>query len=257
MLRGIYTAASGMLVESLKTDVIANNLANAQTHGFKRQLATVRAYPERGLHRINDPVGGVIGDPKPLIGSLGTGAAIDGLGLDLTPGAFTFTGRALDVALDGPGFFAVQTPTGGIAYTRAGALRVDGEGYLVDAGANRLMGENGPVFVGARMPRIDEEGRVWVGGEPVAQLAVVEFAEPVALERLGGNLLAATLASGAPTPAEGTRVRPEYLEEANVVVVREMVDMIASQRAYEANQRMIQVQDETLGRLINDAGTLR
>lgn len=256
MLRGVYTAAAGMLVESLKTDVTANNLANAETHGFKRQSVSVRSFPEMLLHRINDA--GALGnrDPRPTVGYLGTGAAIDELALQMTPGTMRYTGRKLDVAIEGPGFLSVMTPEGDEAFTRDGNLHVDGEGYLATEGGLRVAGDAGPIYVGDSEPYVDEEGRVWLQGDAVATLRIAEFAEPRALERLGNNLVQSSTGSGPPQAAVASVLKSGYLEEANVNVVREMVNMITTQRAYEANQKILQTQDETLGRLINEAATL-
>lgn len=259
MLRGVYTSASGMLLEGIKTDIVANNLANASTTGYKRQQFAVRAFPEMLLHRINDPVqvGPNQVDPRPVIGRLGTGAALDEIALELTPALMRFTGNPLDLAIEGPGFFAVETPTGQVAYTRDGRLRVNPDGFLSTYEGLLLLGVDGPIFVGqASTPLVDDVGQVRVGDEVVGVLAVWEFAEPRALSRLGGNLLVPTQGSGEAVPAQASTIRREHLEGSNVNVVREMVDLISIQRAYEASQKMIQVQDETLGRLINDAATL-
>jgi len=255
VLRGIYTSASGMLLEGIKTDVIANNLANAATTGFKRQQFAVRAFPEMLIQRINDPLrlGGRTVDPRPVIGRLGTGAALDELALDMTPAPLRFTGNLLDLAIAGPGFFAVQTETGEVAYTRDGRLAVGADGLLRTAGGHVLLGVDGPIAVGSAVPVIDELGQVYVDGEVVGRISLWEFEEPRALGRLGGNLLVPTPGSGPPVPAQGSTIERGYLEQSNVNVVREMVDLITVQRAYEANQKVIQAQDETLGRLISDA----
>lgn len=258
MLRGVYTAASGMLLEALKTDVVANNLANVSTNGYKRQQVSTRSFPEMLLQRVNDPIqlGRRTVDPRPWIGFLGTGAALDALTLEMSPAPMRFTDNPLDLAIDGPGFFAVLTETGEVAYTRDGRLRVDAEGYLATLDGLLVLGATGPIYVGDGRPVIDSEGQVWVEGALAGQIALWEFPDPRALSRLGSNLLAPTEGSGEAVLAANTRVQPGYLEGANVNVVREMVDLIATQRAYEANQKMIQVQDETLGRLINDAATM-
>ena len=258
MLRGMYTSASGMLLESLKSDIVANNLANASTHGYKRQQVTVRSFPEMLLQRINDAVqvGPTRIDPRPVIGRLGTGAAIDEIALEMSTAPLRLTDNPLDFAIEGPGFFAVLTEAGEIAYTRDGRMRIDAEGFLRTHEGLLLLGVDGPIHVGQAVPAIDESGEVWVDGEAAGFVPLWEFAEPRALARLGGNLLAPTEGSGDPVMAQNSAIRQEYLEEANVNVVREMVDLITVQRAYEANQKMIQVQDETLGRLINDAATL-
>lgn len=258
MLRGVYTAGSGMLVEAMKADIAANNLANADTRGFKRQNVSVRSFPEMLIHRINDPirVGTRLVDPRPAIGYLGTGAAIDEAGLDPTAGIYRYTGRALDVAVEGPGFLAVELPSGAVAYTRDGGLVVSPDGYLATAEGLRVLGEGGPIFVGDQEPRISEDGSVLVGGEVVGTIRLWEFPEPRLLERLGANLLAPTEASGPAQLAVESRLRPQHVEGANVNVVREMVDLINIQRAYEANQRVLRAHDETLGLLINEVPRL-
>jgi len=258
VLRGIYTSASGMLLEGIKTDIVANNLANASTAGYKRQQLAVRSFPEMLIQRINDPVrvGKASVDPRPFIGRLGTGAALDELALDMTPALVRHTGNPLDLAIVGPGFFAVQTETGEIAYTRDGRMVVGADGYVRTSTGLLLLGVNGPIAVGQAKPVIDDRGQVYIDGQVVDQVALWEFEQPRALARLGDNLLAPTEGSGPAVPAQNSRIEREHLEGANVNVVREMVDLIATQRAYEANQKMIQAQDEALGRLINDAATL-
>lgn len=258
MLRGVYTAASGMLVEAMKSDLVANNLANADTRGYKRQSVSVRSFPEMLIHRINDPIqhGSRRIDPRPAIGYLGTGAAVDEVSLELSPGFYRYTGRALDLAVDGPGFLAVELPSGDVAFTRDGSLNVSPEGYLTAAGGLRVLGDAGPIFVGEELPAFGQDGSVFVGGEHVATVQLWEFPEPRALERLGDNLLAPSPGSGEPQLATDSRLRPEHVEEANVNVVREMVDLINIQRAYEANQRVLRGHDETLGQLINEVPRL-
>lgn len=257
MLRGMYTSASGMLVEGIKLDAVANNLANAQTHGFKRQTFSVRSFPEMLIHRINDPIGPMRLDPRPPVGFLGTGAAIDELALEMTPGALEFTGRDLDVAVDGPGFLGVLTPEGEVAYTRDGRLRLDAERFLVTVSGHRVIGTDGPIQIASDGPiTIGDDGVVRVAGEDVGTILLWEFAEPRALERLGENLLVPMEGTGPAEIAEASTLRSGYLEKANINVVTEMVQLIALQRAYEANQRMLQTQDETVGRLINGAAGL-
>lgn len=252
MLRGMYTAASGMLVEVLKTDAIANNLANATTIGFKRQSVSVQSFPQMLLHRINDAGSSPGARAATPIGPLGTGAAIDELSSDMTQGPLQFTGRSLDVALVGPGFLSVQLPNGQVAYTRAGSLTISPDGMLSTLDGHPVLGTQGPIPIHPGDVAIDSTGIVWVDGTAVDQLALVEFEAPHLLERIGDNLLMQSEPSGEPVVAEFTTVNSEYLERSNTRVVTEMVALITSQRAYEANQKVIQVQDETLGRLINE-----
>lgn len=253
MLRGLYTAASGMLLEGLKTDAIANNLANVDTHGYKRQTLTSRSFPEMLISRIGDRAHPFAPPGVTPIGWLGTGAALDQLPLDIRPGALRFTGNPLDIAVTGPGFIAVQLGEGEVAYSRHGALGLDDEGYLVNHLGHRVLGEEGPIRIAGHQVTIADDGVVWADGQAMGRIALFEFPLPGALHRLGDGLLQPTAESGEAAPAENSAVRSEYLERSNVDVITEMVALITTQRAYEANQRVIQLQDEALGRLINDA----
>lgn len=266
MLRGMYTSASGMLAEQVRTDVLANNLANAQTVGFKREATLQRAFPDLLLRRVFDPVAPAAGsahrpffgadglyDPRPVIGRLGTGTYIDGTWTVHDQGPLQFTGNALDVALNGEGFFAVQSDDG-VRFTRDGRFMLDGEGRLVTLAGWPVLDANGaPIVVEGAEAAIDETGQVWADGAVVGAIAAWSFAEPQWLLREGEGLWAATDEAGAPQPAEPVFLSG-YLEQANVNVVSSMVELITAFRAYEANQRVIQAYDQTLGRIVNDLG---
>ncbi len=258
MLRGLYTSASGMLAEQVRVDVIANNLANVQTAGFKRETVLQSAFPDMLLRRINDLAGTVQGagggasDPRPVIGRLGTGTYIDGTYADWSPGPLRYTGNPLDLALEGEGFFTVETAAG-LRYTRNGRFTLDGDGWLVTMEGHRVVGEAGPIQILGSEVHVTDQGEVWVDGAPVAVLALRGFADPQGLLREGGSLWAATELSGEPTPA-GPRVHAGHVEDANVNVVGTMVELISAYRSYEANQRVIQVYDQTLSKAVNDLG---
>ncbi|MGI6037440.1 MAG: flagellar hook-basal body protein [Limnochordia bacterium] len=234
MLRGIYTAAAGMLVQQRRTDVVANNLANASTTGYKRDVALVRPFPNLNLHRTTD---------GQRMGSLTTGAGIEGIRPQFSPGGVRHTGNPLDLAVEG-GFFTVQTPAG-IAYTKAGNFSLDGAGYLVTARGDRVLGTRGPIRIDNADFTVTEEGDIIVAGEIVDRLAIAELTGDV--EKLGDNLF-----YGQGIPAQEVKVSQGFLEDSNVNVVREMVDLITATRAYEANQRIIQAHDETLGKAVNE-----
>jgi len=262
MIRGLYTAASGMLAEGLRTDVIANNLANVDTVGFKRDRTIATAFPDMLIRRINDsspgPTARVAAAPR--VGRLGTGVALEGTYADMQPGALKHTGRALDVALVSDGFLAVVFGDD-LAFTRDGRLQVDGEGWLTDFRGRQIVGVDGPIRLwepGEALPqsvRIGNDGIVWVDGEQAGQLAEYRFDQPAFLQRAGDNLWLATPAAGE-VEVEAARVAPEHLEASNVNVVSEMVTLIAVQRAYEANQRVIQAHDQALERAVNDIGAV-
>lgn len=243
MLRGIYMAAAGMLAEESRQEVVANNLANAGTTAFKREAATVRAGDGVEMERIAD------GGATP-IGEWGGTVAPGPHAVDLRQGGLQPTGRPLDLALVGRGFFALETPAG-VRYTRDGSLRVDREGYLVNADGHRVLGESGPIRVGDGEVAVSSGGEVTAGGQVRGRLRVVDFPAS-SLTREGGNLFRARdEAQGKPAAA---KVQSGHLELANVHVVQEMVDLIAVMRAYEANQKLIRAQDETLGQLVSEVG---
>ncbi|MBO8142173.1 MAG: flagellar basal-body rod protein FlgF [Firmicutes bacterium] len=257
MLRGMYTGASAMMAEQVRVDVLANNLANGQTTGFKREAVLQSAFPSMLLRRIGDPVrmrsgDAAGGDLRPVVGRLGTGTYVDGTYTVYEAGPLRFTGNSFDVALVGNGFFAVETP-GGVRFTRDGRFTLDGDGWLVTLTGYRVLGQAGPIRILGSDVRIDEDGRVFVDGELVAALQPVGFDEPQGLLREGAGLWAATAASGPPQPA-GARVHQGYLEQSNVNLVSTMVELISAYRSYEANQRVVQAYDQTLGKAVNELG---
>lgn len=262
MIRGLYTAASGMLADGLRTDVIANNLANVDTVGFKRDRTIATAFPQMLIRRINDSTPGPQGRvaAAPFVGRLGTGVALEGTYADMRPGAFRHTGRALDVALRSEGFLAVAHGDG-LAYTRDGRLQVSADGWLTDFQGRQVMGVDGPIRIyepGEPVPQriaIAGDGGVWVDGEQVGQLLEYRFEQAAFLERVGDNLWLATPAAGEVVVAVA-EVEPEHLEGSNVNVVSEMVTLISVQRAYEASQRVIQAHDQALERAVNDIGAV-
>jgi flagellar basal-body rod protein FlgF len=247
LLRGIYTAASGMLAQALKTDVLANNLANVDTPGYRRETTIVEAFPTQLLMREEKR-------QYTPIGTLGTGVLAVGVHNSFLPGRIYTTGNPLDVALAGHGFFAIDTP-GQRSYTRDGSFTINAGGWLVTQDGFRVLGENGPIYIGdAKEILIDSEGVVTVDGEVRDRLLIVEFLDRGGLVKQGGNRYTATPDAGMPFRYRSTVIQGS-LEMANVNTVREMVNLIEVQRAYESSQKVIQAFDETLGKLINVIGT--
>lgn len=244
MLRGLYTAASGMLVQTAKMDMLSNNLANVETAGFQRQAPHVYSFPDMLISRVHN------GTSVP-IGRLGTGAVVYGDRSSFLPGAIKSTGNPLDVALVGPGFFAVETPDGP-RYTRDGRFTVNPSGWLVTLDGHRVRGERGPILVNGTDVVIDDTGQVVVDGSVVDKLLIVEFNDRDGLLRRGANLYEATEAAGLPFRYRDTQVVQGAVEMSNVNVIREMVNLISVQRAYEANAKVVQAYDETLGKAVNE-----
>ncbi len=278
LIRGLYTGGSGMLVQMDRLDTISNNLANVDLNGYKRDTAIHKAFPEILLRRMNDdgvykfPLGSV--DTTPIVGTLGTGAELNEVFTAFEQGPLKQTENPFDLALEGPGFIAVQLPEGE-RYTRNGAFLLSQDGYLVTKNGEFVLGENGPVKLKKNNFVIDQDGVIWQNGtfagddrrlvsleenewenlERVDRLKLVEFERSRYLKKTGNSFWVDTEESGPALIAAGDtrpKVRQGYVEGSNVNVVTEMVQMIEVNRTYEANQRMIQTHDTLLGRLIND-----
>jgi len=244
MIKGLYTAASGMLPQIKKQEVISNNLANAATPGFKREglfLRELSRAQERTYPKVESW-------EKPMFNDIYT---------DYSQSVLSRTDSPMDLALDGRGFFSVQAPTGETLYTRAGNLTISPEGQLITPDGHALLTDAGPIEVesGAEIA-VSIEGYVSVGGEERGRLALINFEEPQKLEKLDGGVYRAPAGMN-PTEPQSLWVRQGYLAEANVDVVREMVDMIQSFREFESNQKVIHIADETLSKTVNEVGAKR
>ena len=272
MVRGIFTSASGMEAQRHNVDIIANNLANVNTHGFKRDMLLFKSFPQMMLSRMNSdgvtkiPIGSY--DIGPRIGKLGTGVEVNRVitrfetndAHHIIP--IIKTGNKYDIALHGQGFIAVDTPNGE-RYTRNGGFVVDNEGYLVTKSGNRVNGEGGHIKVGTNEIKIDDLGNVLikrpraVDWEVVDRIKIVNFRDIREIKKEGYNLFRATENSGPAKIIElNSGKRPKiiwrHLEGSNVNPVTEMVKLIETQRAYEANAKVIQQHDSLLGRCVND-----
>jgi flagellar basal-body rod protein FlgG len=239
MIKGIYKTAASMVPRVRKHEVIANNIANSETAGFKQDsifLRTVRNEQSK-LDKLQ---------PSWEVRML------DDIYTDYTQGTLQKTGGELDLAIEGDGFFVVETPVGE-AYTRNGSFSVSPEGTLVDSQGNPVMTDAGELYVAGSDIAIGADGQIAVDGEFVGQLQIVDFPKPYQLEKRAGSLFVPQ-GDAVPEPVEGAMVRQGYLERSNVDVLREMVDMIDSYRAFETGQRMIQIQDESVAKATNDLG---
>jgi flagellar basal-body rod protein FlgF len=281
VVRGLYTAASGMTAQQHRMDALANNMANVDTNGYKRDTAVHKAFPEMLLRRMNEEVFRVpiraqsIGsvDVAPVIGRLGTGVEQNEVFPIFEQGALKQTDNPFDIALEGDGFFVVDTPYGE-RYTRNGGFFLGPEGLLVTKDGFPVLGENGPITLKLNNFSVDQEGRVfqnqafaddpdrlvsmreneWEDTVEVDRLQLVDVSSPRYLRKQGSSLWATTWESGPAEIVEGEnrpRVHQRFLEAANVNIVTEMVQMIEVNRAYEANQKVIQAHDDSTGRLLS------
>jgi flagellar basal-body rod protein FlgG len=274
-----------MQAQQRRLDATANNLANVDVDGYKKDITTFKSFPELLLRRMDDdgvyripPFGSA--DVAPIIGKLGLGVEFNELYTDFQQGAPKESGSDLDMMLNGGGFFTIETPYGE-RYSRNGAFQLGKEGFLETKEGFPVLGENGRLHVKENNFSVDADGNVWVNaeyaddpslmvsradntwGEAVLldTLKIVGFENERFLKKMGSNLYMETDGSGSdgkfsgPPEVLAGNSRPQVLqgftEASNVNAVVEMVNMIEVNRAYEANQKVIQSGDSMLGTLIN------
>ncbi len=264
MISGLYTAASGLISETYKQDVIANNLANVNTTGYKKDRALYITFPTVFLYRINDEKmkipGAVTADVLTPIGEMGRGVQLryDGIQPVITEeGSYIETQNKLDFAIKGNGMFVVNTPFG-IRYTRDGSFTLDNDHKLVTKNGYTVLGNRGEITLEGTEIYVDEAGNIFMDGQEIDSLKIALFDEQSKLRKQGDNLFYLLDGGLLPENEEGSdiQIKQGYIETSNVNVVREMVDMITAYRSYEASQKTIQAQDQTLNRAVNDVGNI-
>ncbi len=253
MIRALWTSATGMQSQQLNMDVIANNLANVNSSGFKKSRAD---FQDILYQTSRAPGTGTDGGETPTGVQVGLGSRVAAVQKIFTTGDFQQTENELDLAIEGPGFFQVTLPDGSTAYTRSGAMKKDSTGRLVTSDGYPMTPEI-VIPEGATTISISSGGTVDVlldgESEPttVGNIELIRFGNPAGLSSLGRNLYAETPTTGSPlsgTPGEtgfGT-LSQGFLEGSNVNIMEEMVNMIAGQRAYEVNSKAIKTADEML-----------
>ncbi len=248
MLRGIYTAASGMTNVQLATDTLANNIANVNTTAYKARYVQYQAYPEIAMSRVDS-------SGTAEVGKLTTGVEIVGTPLHISQGALQPTANPMDVAIDGDGFFAVELPNGEIGYTRNGKLKLNQANELVVDGGVKILDANGsPIVVQPdyRKLTITEDGTLHTeAGQAFARLKLVRFSNPKGLQAQGDSIYRGENPVDIP-PGQGGAIMQGYIERSNTNVVHEMIQSISGMRLYESLQKSINTQSGTLGKAINE-----
>ncbi len=244
MLRGLYAAAGAMMVQRKRMDVLTNNLANLETPGYKKDYAVMRSFDDVLISQL----GGTGSPYVRTVGPMSFGSHLDEIVTAFTQGALEQTGRTADLALEGDGYFVVETPQG-LRYTRAGNFQVDANGYLCTSEGFYVRSTTGRVLVGAQDFTVAADGTV-TSPAGVSRLQIVSFADTEALQKVGGNLYASTAAPVASTAA----VLQGGLEMSNVDMAQETVNMIEVQRNYEINQRIVNIFNESLQKTVNEVG---
>ncbi|MFM1944988.1 MAG: flagellar basal-body rod protein FlgG [Verrucomicrobiota bacterium] len=251
MLRALYTSAAGMQSQQVNLDVIANNLANVNTTGFKKHKPEFQDLLYETTKAAGAEQGG--GNQLPTGIQIGHGSQLVATARVFTPGELTATKEDMDVAIQGDGFFQVTMPDGTTAYTRDGSLKRGADGRVTTNSGYPLEGGWQPIEAGNSVA-IAPTGDVTLNGpngQQSFQVQLVRFANPAGLQSVGHNLYVETAASGPPetgTPGENGfgELQQGFVELSNVKVVEEMVNMILAQRAYEVNSKAVQASDEMM-----------
>ena len=249
MLRSLYIASTGMLVQKQKMDVMTNNIANIETIGYKKDTMISSSFKDLFIERTNDPnIISISND----VGLQNTGLHVEEIAISFKQGSIEETQRLSDLALEGSGFFVVSTQQGE-RYTRDGSFGVNKEGYLVNADGLYVSGENGRILVGDNEFAVDENGGVFIDGLQVDRLKIVSFSDAAALRKQGSNLYY-NFGNAQVLAATDTTVKQGFLENSNVDMAQAMIDVMAVSQAYQTNQRIVKMLDESLQKTVNEVG---
>lgn len=257
MIRGLYIAASSAISESKRIDVISNNIANVNTSGFKKDTMLTTSFQDVLMKRIGPRDGSELMSKTPMpgvvanIGKFNYGVHVDQVFTNFEQGSLSQSSNPLDLALQGKGFFTVETPEGQ-RYTRDGEFTLDAEGYLTTKEGYKVLGQNGPIKLEGKTITINESGKVFSDENEIDTLKLVDFNDYKSLRKEGDGLFYdISNDQGNVIEAKGT-VQQGFTEGSNVNSVKQMVEMITALRTYEANQKIIKTHDELLGKAVNE-----
>jgi len=225
MISGIYNLIDGSITQQLRFETIANNMANSNTNGFKKDIISFSEALETQSNSSTD----------------------------FSQGPLRFTGNDLDVALSSKGFFKIETPNG-IRYTRDGAFSVNAEGFLVTGNGDTVLGQNGPISLEGGEVSIGRDGQVVVNNESVDKILVVDFDEPQLLRKEGWSCYSYQGENSGISTVSDAEIQHKYLESSNVNPMQETIEMIETYRAFESVQKAIQSIDALTNEMVNDYG---
>ncbi len=257
MVRAIDAAASGMISQMNLNDILANNLANINTPGFKQTMAAFKDIKEASVNEIT-PSKGYETDKK--IGTVSLGSMLDSTWIDFRQGGMKTTGNKLDLAVNGRGFFTVQTPDG-LAYTRNGSFTVNSKGSITTTDGHLLMGERGPLIIDIQNAQVNNitvnsNGEILHDGQSVGKIKISDFKDLQSLQAFG-NSLYKPLNNQPAINAENFEIKQGALESSNANVVETMVNSIQGQRTYDALAKVVETTSRSLSKSINEVGRIK
>jgi len=228
VISGMYNLIDGSMTQQLRFETIANNMANSNTNGFKKDI--ISFYEALDMQSNSST--------------------------DFSPGPLRYTGNELDVALSSKGFFKVETPNG-LRYTRDGAFSINAEGILVTGNGDTVLGQSGPITLENGEVYIGRDGQVVVNNESVDKILVVDFDDPQLLRKEGGSYYSYQGENNGISTEPDAEIQQKYLEGSNVNPTQEIIKMIETYRAFESVEKAIQSIDALTGTMVNDYGTIR
>ena len=244
MFKGFYNLASGVLTQTRNLNVIGNNMANISTPGFRQDTFTQTTFQDEMIYRI----GNTDKSNPTQIGRMNCIVTGDGNVTNYTQGGITPTASSLDFALQGSGFFAVQSGNG-VTYTRNGSFILDNEGYLYLDGVGRVLGTNGPIYLGPDKISCDSLGNITSEetGQYFGRIRVVDFQDyDTQLEKTTGDMFVATAA-----PQDvNTSIMQEFVEDSNVDIIQEYTQMMASERALQSAAQVLKMYDQLAAKIV-------
>jgi flagellar basal-body rod protein FlgF len=247
MTRGVYTAAAGMLANQAAQDTIAQNLANANTVGYKEDIPRFESF-------LSQSVSSLSGADRASLGTLGSGAGLKDETTNFTEGGLQQSGNPLDVALTGDAALVIQTPAGP-RLSRDGSLSLDAQGTLIQTNTGQPVLDSGnhtlSIPAKTKAVVISPQGDLSADGVKIGRIQLADLSSAVNPVKMGDNQYAvSSIQPAAPTAT----IRQGYLEMSNVSIVKEMVSMISIMRAYETNQKMLQAEDDSTGKATSEVG---
>lgn len=260
MIRGIYTAVSGLITEEARQNTISSNMANANTIGYKSDNLIIKKFDDVLIENYDKNLGGR--NVRNPIGKLSLGSKIDETVVNFTQGSIESTEKDTDFAIEGRGFFTVKKNVqngSGTYYTRDGHFHSNSRGYLVTDSGDDVMGINSrtgavePIFVGDGKLTMDYNGNLKLNDVESYKFNTVDFQDYNGLKKIGDNLYQGEN----PINMDGTLVKHKSLERSNVNIIEEMVSMMTVMRSFETNQKIVQTLDETLNKAANEIGAVR
>lgn len=255
MIRGLYTAASGMITKQAEQDNLSNDIANINTPGYKKSTVSVKSFEKLMVENKDKYAGN--SSFKNELGKMEFGVGVDEVSTDYSQGILNETGRNLDFAVNGSGYFTVIDNRGNMLYTRNGRFSIDDNGYLVTAEGYKVLGisvssNKSPIKVTDPDFKIDSQGNINSANGKV-KFCISKFNNENSLIKEGTSYFK----SGEKPQISNAQVKQGTIEKSNLDMIDAVTQLISIQRGYESNQRVIQQIDETLGKTVNEVGSLK